>query len=67
MVGFGGIVINGGFKGTWVYTFSKIFQSIKLSKLRVGHKKLSDFIFNMHGPAKTDIITSSLPVKTQPR
>ena len=39
-VGFEGIVTNGGFKGRWVYTFSKIFQSIKLSKLRVGHKKL---------------------------
>ena len=38
VVGFGGIDINGGFKGTWVYMFSKLFQSIKLSKLRVGHK-----------------------------
>ena len=44
----------------------KFFKVLNYQNSGLGIKP-SDFIFNMHGPAKTDIITSSLPVKTQPR
>ena len=63
-VGGGGLLLMTDLKGHGCARSVKFFKSCKLSKLRAGHKnqvKPSEFIFNMHGNARTDIITSSMP------